>query len=160
MVVDLTAQLQSQIGLLDPVDFVFDKRSEEELVKLGFLNYVKTVPEEYRSFIGQSPIFRDDEHFLPLQAADLLAWWARRQWLLDGSVTKNYVQFPWMLTKAIPFMVADAERGDLISELFKVRRHMQRAGLWSWPDARWRAWPATAIAVWYPSSTSWPQECA
>ena len=50
---------------------------------LWYAHMKDTAPPETRKRMGSTPIFRDDEQVLPLQAADLVAW--RRRRLLESS---------------------------------------------------------------------------
>jgi hypothetical protein len=62
------------------IDFIFD-----EIGKLGpetirwYPLLKKLATPAAKPYIGSPPIFRDDEQFLPLQAADLYAWLVRRK---------------------------------------------------------------------------------
>jgi hypothetical protein len=40
-----------------------------------------------RAHFGESPAFRKDENFLPLQGADFWAWWVRK-WYTEGTPEK------------------------------------------------------------------------
>lgn len=65
-------------------DFVFDEQlgfSDEALQ--WWPNFKRVLDQASKTdlpqYVGSSPIFRDEKRFLPLQAADLLAWLIRRQ---------------------------------------------------------------------------------
>lgn len=65
------------------VDFIFDSRSESSIISQAWYDaYQLDLPT--RSLFGSAPRFEDDKEFLPLQAADFLAWWVRR-WSRDGA---------------------------------------------------------------------------
>lgn len=73
------ARVHNYLGLNVPCDFVLDQQDGLPRKVLPFLDTAKeALPEEVRKLIGNTPIFRDDRDFLPLQAADLLAWHTRR----------------------------------------------------------------------------------
>lgn len=72
---------QEKWGLTEPVDFIFDERIEESAVRLGWEVFECRASAEERRLIGRKPIFEDDERVLPLQAADMWAWFCRRKWL-------------------------------------------------------------------------------
>lgn len=122
VIVNVTAQLQREAGLTDPIDFVFDKRSEEPRLLQAFQYYMGTLPPEFSEVTGAMPIFRDDVEFLPLQAADLLAWWMRKLWLSDRSISKRYVPLPWPSRVSIPAIVLDLSGEDLHRELEDIAR--------------------------------------
>lgn len=61
------------------VDFIFDVQNFIGLRTLQWYSMLLTrLPEPYKSIAGTSPVFRKDEEFLGLQAADMLAWHIRR----------------------------------------------------------------------------------
>lgn len=60
-----------------PVEFVFDRQSAKSIILAGWDAYVENRHESIRDQFGTAPRFEDDEEFLPLQAADFLAWWIR-----------------------------------------------------------------------------------
>jgi len=64
----------------DQVDFVFDSQSEKqvELVRQAWSFGVQALPQWARRLVGNRPDHRDDKIFVPLQAADLVAWHVRR----------------------------------------------------------------------------------
>jgi hypothetical protein len=65
------------------IDFYFDNQSDKKAIIEMWENYIKERSEEVRKFYGAAPSFREDEEFLPLQAADFWAWWVRK-WYQDG----------------------------------------------------------------------------
>jgi hypothetical protein len=69
------------------IDFYFDNQSDKKAIAEMWDNYIIERPEEVRKFYGAAPSFRDDEEFLPLQAADFWAWWVRK-WYQDGTPEK------------------------------------------------------------------------
>lgn len=66
------------IGVEDKIDFIFDNQSEKNDVISGWDQYIKDRPPELQSRFGTTPRFEDDKEFLPLQAADFIAWYVRR----------------------------------------------------------------------------------
>ncbi|MGA7831733.1 MAG: DUF3800 domain-containing protein [Terracidiphilus sp.] len=63
----------------EPVEFIFDNQGPEELVTLSwYAGLVDAVPEPFKTIMANTPVFRSDRDFLPLQAADMLAWHVRR----------------------------------------------------------------------------------
>lgn len=122
-IINLTAQMQREAGLDDKVDFVFDKRTEEKHIKRAFDYYLTTLTPEFEEVTGNAPIFRDDTEFLPLQAADLLAWWTRRQWLTEGTIRNRWVPYPWPTKRDFPSLVLDLSGNDLRTELEEIQAH-------------------------------------
>lgn len=69
------------------IDFIFDTQSERREIAAMWSNYILERPDEIREFYGAEPVFKDDEEFLPLQAADFWAWWVRK-WYQEGTPEK------------------------------------------------------------------------
>lgn len=77
------ARMQLHHGLTIPVDYVFDEKGDtEQEALLWYATTKEAQPPEIQKLMGSTPVFRDDEEVLPLQAADLIAWRYRR--LLEG----------------------------------------------------------------------------
>jgi hypothetical protein len=74
------AQYQAYLGITTPADFIFDKHGEiGDEALLWHFAMKESQPDEIRTIMGSSPVFRDDKEVLPLQAADLVAWHKRRR---------------------------------------------------------------------------------
>jgi hypothetical protein len=117
---NVTAQHQRELGITDKIDFVFDRRvGEERRLSGGLAHYMETLPDEFAEVSGAVPIFRSDDNFLPLQAADLLAWWTRKTWLEHGSITR-YPTFPWQMQQPVPAIVLDLSGDELMGELRNI----------------------------------------
>lgn len=61
-----------------PVQFVFDNNSQKQVIRKVWDDYIATRSDSIRPTYGAEPRFEDDREFLPLQAADLRAWWVRK----------------------------------------------------------------------------------
>ena len=66
----------------DEIDFYFDTQDDEPAVigdlQTSYRLFVEAAPPELKCFVGDPPMFRNEKKVLPLQAADLMAWHARR----------------------------------------------------------------------------------
>jgi hypothetical protein len=77
-------------GTKELIEIFFDEAIDNrKRLEHGFDAYVKAVcqgtqPEALELLINKQAEFRDDKLFLPLQAADLLAWHARRHMYEHG----------------------------------------------------------------------------
>lgn len=71
------------VPLDEQVDFYFDDQTEKRDILAAWDDYILNRPPEIREFYGATPRFENDKVFLPLQAADFLAWWVRK-WYTDG----------------------------------------------------------------------------
>lgn len=81
------SKVDSFIPPSEPVNFIFDDRSEEKQIREAWESYVKSVDPEIQRLYGAKPRFENDEDILPLQAADLWAWWVRK-WHSEGTPEK------------------------------------------------------------------------
>ena len=86
---DATIQYQHELGISEPIDFIFDAFSRKALIEDGWQIFKATVRPEFRDRIGRDPRFESDDEFLPLQAADMLAWHAREHWLKHRSMVEG-----------------------------------------------------------------------
>lgn len=67
-------------GIKDRVDFIFDEqiRQQRDIQDIWYL--IKQYADPYhRRKLGATPVFEKDHKVLPIQAADLLIWFMRRQ---------------------------------------------------------------------------------
>lgn len=76
---EIATNWQQYNGLNEKMDFVFDKKLEEEdYLRSSHAELMRLSHADVRSRIAMSPLWLDDKDFLPLQAADILAWIFRR----------------------------------------------------------------------------------
>jgi hypothetical protein len=62
----------------EKIDFIFDEQTEKKVIYRIWDEFAETRPDSYRVTLGNTPRFENDQDFLPLQAADFWAWWARK----------------------------------------------------------------------------------
>src|SRR5262249_25967288 len=66
-----------------------------------------------RQLMGDTPTFRDDERYLPLQAADLYAWWILK-WHREGDSTGvEKLNFPWGANRKINRLHTEYKDDDI-----------------------------------------------
>jgi hypothetical protein len=80
-------KIKNAIPLSEKVDFYFDNQSEKSYILGTWNEIVAANSEEAQQYYGATPRFEDDQDFLPLQAADLWAWWVREWHEEDASPT-------------------------------------------------------------------------
>jgi hypothetical protein len=79
------AEYQVWRGITTPADFIFDEKGDIGYEALLWYSEIRdTFPKEIKRVLGSTPVFRDDEEVLPLQAADLIAWRKRRRKEIGG----------------------------------------------------------------------------
>ncbi len=76
---DMAASWQERNGLNEKMDFIFDKKLEEEdYLKLNHAEIMRLSRPDVKARLATSPLWLDDKEYLPLQAADILSWIFRR----------------------------------------------------------------------------------
>lgn len=87
------------------IDFYFDNQTEKSVILPIWNDYISERPDKSKKYYGEPPRFEDDTKFLPIQAADFLAWWARKAYqsgdhetILNGDfgIFKNKQDIPIM----------------------------------------------------------------
>jgi hypothetical protein len=125
--------LQGKIRLAEPIDWIFDDESEKKWVLEGWEVLYEDAPPAIKWMAGDTPIFRNDQTTLPLQAADLYAWWVRK-WASekDPHAGVANLDFPWKMKRNIPRIHFHPTKlnfmaKSLMSELsYKARRGLLR----------------------------------
>jgi uncharacterized protein DUF3800 len=109
----------------EKIDFYFDNGVDKKIVFATWDNYIKSRPDEVKKYYGSVPRFEDDMEFLPLQAADFLAWWVRK-WRHEGTPEKIYEcdfgKFRPRSGNKFLQLVAIAREDDLIRNLVEIVR--------------------------------------
>jgi Protein of unknown function (DUF3800) len=106
LMVDLALGRQ-KLRLEGPIDFIFDTQIREAPNVLAAWEFGWRVslpdPPNLREILPNPPIFRDEKKVLPLQAADLFAWWVRRNFVeqING---QEPIRAPINFTRSIPRM--------------------------------------------------------
>lgn len=128
-IIDSTLLFSHEIGLNEPVDFIFDMRGEKKHVRAGWETYEAFMLPHLKPFLGREPRFEDDHEFLPLQAADMLAWVAREHWLTHKTLVAGRVSMPWREKVDIPGHRFNFGYPDLRRALTDLQYKMVAAGL-------------------------------
>lgn len=89
------ARHQIQIGMPEKIDFIFDERvMEQSRILEAWPALYANAPSDVKPMLGRTPIFRSDKNLVPLQAADLEAWWLRKAW--EARLRSDiFVEYPW-----------------------------------------------------------------
>jgi hypothetical protein len=83
-------QIADVIPIDEQINFIFDYRDEKKTILSIWDEYLQARPGDVKKCYGATPRFEDDEKFLPLQSADLWAWWVRK-WYNEGTPEKILV---------------------------------------------------------------------
>lgn len=78
-------KFKKHLPLDQKIDFIFDERAEKRPILDAWEEYLEKRDEGRRELYGATPRFEDDRDFLPLQAADLWAWWVREWYEWENS---------------------------------------------------------------------------
>jgi len=97
-------------------DFIFDERTEKKKI---FEDFIAQPDSDFKNRFGNNLSFRDDKVVLPLQAADLIAWWLRDQAVsrpIDELIRDGIgvVNFPWKSFRSIPFEVMLFDKKSIV----------------------------------------------
>jgi hypothetical protein len=99
----------------DKIDFIFDERGEKKKILPVWDGFVANAP--FPEKFGKTPRFEDDKEFMPLQAADIIAWWIRNN-ISKGCPVKESVWVPWEQKKLVHCII-NVQEEDSIFENFK-----------------------------------------
>lgn len=100
-IIENLAMAQEKMGLHEPIDFIFNDEAEKSRLVPHWDWFRASLKPELRRLVCNSPIFRNDEEFMPLQAADLWAWWVRK-WYMDGNRDGVLnIDLPWGVKRYI-----------------------------------------------------------
>jgi hypothetical protein len=88
---DVLINFQRRKGIFpETTDMDFDEQGEAgEFARQIYPKMKARIPAEYASVFGRTPLMLDDKKYLPLQAADMLAWNMRRE-LDQNDAQKNW----------------------------------------------------------------------
>lgn len=123
-IIENLAMAQKKIGLNEPIDFIFDDEAEKARLMPFWGEFRDSLKPDIRKLMGAAPIFRDDEDFMPLQAADLWAWWVRK-WFMDGNEQGvANIDLPWGAQRIIPRLHSCYDEAFLRSMLQESMQNM------------------------------------
>ena len=125
-VIDKFAQEQHLLGVTEPVNFIFDNRRDKRPAIEGYSLIKSNSAPEFSKLMGDQPIFADDKEVLPLQSADLWAWWVRK-WEEEGE--QNWFDTKKLFDshdpKTIPGISMQFGEDDFKIEFEKERKLME-----------------------------------
>jgi hypothetical protein len=117
LLLDLIIQLKRAAPLIKldgKIEFVFDEQlRDKDVIKYTWSRIPETRPD-IAAFIGNEPKWEKEEEFLPLQAADAIAWWTRRH-REERLAGKPQTKFPWIPNRHIPQIDLELDERALTS---------------------------------------------
>jgi len=118
-VISVFRKFYTKGGWKQSLDLIFDEQIESKIVLEAYDILTMKQNGDMAPFKNR-PIFRNDEEFLPLQAADLLAWWARKRWLEKETFVDMNWLFPWEGRTPAPDYIFSEMTEDQIREHMKT----------------------------------------
>jgi hypothetical protein len=109
---------QHRLGLSERVDFIFDEQVMEKSTIVDSWDAFKLLADAPKGLLGDTPSFRNDQTTLPLQAADMCVWIARRRFL------KRIPPLPWIRNKEVPgleFVWTEQEMRDRLVDILELQ---------------------------------------
>ena len=105
-------------NLVGPVEFIFDKHSNENAIRAEW-EKIRVKLGSVASSVSDQLAFRSDDEVLPLQAADMLAWWCRRKHL-EKVYGAQRLDEPWTRTREIPGFQLDFPVSEINETLWSI----------------------------------------
>jgi hypothetical protein len=124
--IGILAERQRELDLAEPVNFIFDEDSEKSKIPRAWDLIKKAARSDLSTLMGNMPVFRDDAKTMPLQAADLYAWWVFK-WQREGVVDwATNLPFPWPKSRNIPRLAAYFGRKSFLFDISKTLESLAR----------------------------------
>jgi hypothetical protein len=115
LLLDMVIQLKRAAPLIKldgKIEFIFDEQlRDKDVIKYAWSRIPETRPD-IAGFIGNEPRWENEEEFLPLQAADAIAWWTRRH-REERLAGKPITEMPWKPERHIPQIDLDLDEAAL-----------------------------------------------
>lgn len=116
-------QFESRLPLDRKIDFYFDDRTEKEPILKAWDEHLQMKEDKIREYYGATPRFENDQDFLPLQGADLWAWWVRDWYEEDATELPDKMRdfdFGVWKGKKRPNIVMSANEDQIVDVLQSV----------------------------------------
>jgi hypothetical protein len=84
------------LKIAEPIEFIFDDQTERDEVLRSWDEYIRSAPLSIRKKMMGPPSFKRDDLVLPLQSADLMAWWGRKRFVTGELKDRIFYPPEWM----------------------------------------------------------------
>jgi hypothetical protein len=122
--VSATLMSMRHFQVTEKVDFIFDEQLRlSDKIQAEYSTVVAGMPPTLRSLMGGRPVHGSDKKFLPLQAADLLAWHIRR-WHHDDEMGKKFETPTLTMLRSIPYWGLPHSNESLISVIDNAKMRL------------------------------------
>lgn len=100
----------------EKIDFYFDEISQKAHIISAWEGFIQSC--KYPERFGPTPRFEDSSQFMPLQAADFLAWWVRKS-IADGVSDDRIMEapYPWPVKKPIAYFHSTMTEDDVAGQV-------------------------------------------
>lgn len=114
-----------------PVQFFFDESEHKKLILSTWKSFAQSVPDDWRHLYANTPKFGDDKVHLPLQAADLWAWWVRKRYeqgerdrLFGGDVFDHFSE-----QRYVPKIFVEYHQDRIVKNLVETVKSLISTGI-------------------------------
>jgi hypothetical protein len=107
---------RSLFRITDPLEFIFDEQLHKDGIVKSHWEGLRNNPSIPQGSIIGLPSFKDDKQVLPLQAADMNAWWTRRRWADKSLARSASWQYPWDRQREIPGIEISYDEDKIFDE--------------------------------------------
>ncbi|MCW5752684.1 MAG: DUF3800 domain-containing protein [Alphaproteobacteria bacterium] len=91
--IQAVAKWQAVTGRREKVNFVFDDQGRRNAKVIGWhYTFLDVMNDDERFILSGTPTFASDKEIVPLQAADMCAWYFRREVIERGGQGPSYVR--------------------------------------------------------------------
>jgi len=106
------------------VDFIFDEQKKEgDFAQSAWTFAAYAIPKQVKPFLGGRPVQRNEKTFIPLQAADMMAWHARRYYS-ERTHGRESVDPIWKALRSLPCAEGEMSR----ERLMKIANGVKASG--------------------------------
>lgn len=123
-IMDLTMLFCREHRIQERVDYFFDQQGEAGQIIAAYQRLLESDPDNRRDIPRRLPKFEDDEEFLPLQAADMCAWWYRHRYEERGTLLGEESPFPWEAIGRRRGAVCEFDRESIHERLSEIAAQM------------------------------------
>ena len=136
-IISLYAANCGQMGLDEDLQFIFDQQSEGTFITNEWNAIRGATEHKLRRRLTSTPIFRSDDEHLPIQAADMLAWWVRKRYLEHSCAPELSFPFPWKrVSTSLLYWYVPIDRAFMVKcfreDAIRTLSHRDPSGRYGW----------------------------
>jgi hypothetical protein len=124
LIMDATYRELARVRLNGSLEFIFDDRGEEKHVRNAWEFFLLGLSEDARRRVAAEPKFEKSHEVLPLQAAEIIAWHARKHWIKHRKFEGD-VELSWPVQRPVLGHLVHWDYEEIKSQLVRVRELLQ-----------------------------------